>query len=360
MNTNRKVQSAAVYSYRLPLLRQLQLKGQTLTHRDGLLLEISCDDRLTVFGDICPLPGFSYESLAQATGAARAVLPQLPGHDIHADVPDLAPPSVAFAIESSLQQLRALDAGTSPPALLRPDHRPTVSVNGLLIGSEEQIYERTERLVAEGYATLKLKVGRRDVRDDIRIVGEVRKLAGDSIALRLDANRSMTPDSYEQFARAVVAYDIEYIEEPIESIRKLFGVYPDLVPLLPVALDETLSDLRPDELAFFGGGTAAIVVKPTILGFSKACRLCDIAGQLSIAATISAAFCSGVGLLPHIWLAASVNDRDVAAGFDSAAWLMDDLLDAPVAIDNGSIDLKQLPITTGNVDRSKLTEIDRA
>ena len=355
-----KISRAILYAYELPLKRELVLYGESYLSREGLLLELQTDTGDEAWGDICPLPWFSQEKLIHSEEMARRELRELVGRDIDDIRQKFVPPSLAFGVETAILQLRTRKNGVLPAELLSPGCRRRISVNGLLTGDDESIFCRARDLVEAGFRSLKLKVGRRTVDEDTRLVKELRRIVGDSVSLRLDGNHLMPPDSYEQFARAVVTENIEYIEEPTNDPDTFYGAHPKLEQILPVAIDELLSLTRPDNLKNLVGGAAAIVVKPTILGFDKAHRFCEVAKRLSIPATISAAFCSAVGLLPHVWLAAAVNDRDIASGFDSANWFADDLLKPGVDMSNGYIDLARLPDPETCLDRTLLMEIDRA
>ena len=74
-----------LYRYSLPLRRPLTLKGVTLQRREGLLLRLSGDDGSEGWGETAPLPGFSEESLDEATVQAR----RLGGSMIGREVTDL-------------------------------------------------------------------------------------------------------------------------------------------------------------------------------------------------------------------------------------------------------------------------------
>jgi len=355
-----KIAGAVLHRYSLPLISELTLKYQTLSERRGLLLELVSDSGEEAFGDISPLDGFSHETLEQAEQAGRSLLPRLLRRDIADDIPDNLPASVLFAVETALLRLRAKEQSIEPLRLLNANARDSVSVNGLLTGHRETILDRAVDLVKRGFTTLKLKVGQKPVDDDIYIVKAVRKAIGDSVGLRLDANRGLSIDDFAVFVESVSECNIEYIEEPTDDIRRLLGTQSETAARLPIALDESLLDIQPDDLVFFSSGIRAIVVKPTLLGFNRAHRFCAVANHLGIPATISSAFCSGVGMLPHIRLAASVNDRDIAAGFDTMSWFSQDLLTRPIEMSDGRIHLAHLPSVRASLDRDLLTEVSRA
>src|SRR5690606_27455981 len=107
------------------------------------------------------------------------------------------------------------------PALLASQYYKTIPLNGLLSGSIESIESGAKQLLAEGYRTFKIKVGRLPVEQEIAMVQHVRKTIGNNIALRLDANRSWTLQTALLFGEAVAECGIEYIEEPLAQPEHL-------------------------------------------------------------------------------------------------------------------------------------------
>src|SRR3990172_4592150 len=114
-----RIDEVAVYRYRLRLRRPVRLKTEMLTHRSGLLLRLTwipASAGMTgsvAWGEAAPLPGFSTESKAEATESLLHFAWLLRRNDLSAvrvAFPS-APASVAFAVESALEQLRAQTRG---------------------------------------------------------------------------------------------------------------------------------------------------------------------------------------------------------------------------------------------------------
>ena len=98
---------------------------------------------------------------------------------------------------------------------------------------------------------------------------------GDSISLRLDANRAWGYEEAAEFVRGAPRF--EYLEEPLADPARLpelareFGV--------PVALDESLVGMEPEELEEHRYARA-VVLKPTLLGgISRTLRMAERALQ---------------------------------------------------------------------------------
>jgi O-succinylbenzoate synthase len=226
--------------------------------------------------------------------------------------------------------------------LLRADARNTVRVNALVAGDEDACYDQVVRLSGEGFRAFKLKVGRRRLDEEIRLVGGVRELVGEEATLRLDANRAWRLEEALVFGRAVARSNIDYIEEPTADVRALRDHAARHGFPLPVALDESLRTLDPTELRELGaiGWAKAVILKPTLLGLERTLSLAEEARRSGLRAVLTSSFESSVGLGILAEVAASLNgDDDVPMGLGTASWLADDLTEEPLAPVGGRIDL---------------------
>ena len=167
----------------------------------------------------------------------------------------------------------------------------------------------------EGYRTVKLKVGGRTVAGDLRLVRELGEMLGDSISLRLDANRAWGYEEAAEFVRAAPRF--EYVEEPLSDPARLPHLAGEFS--VPVALDESLVGMEPEELGEHRYARA-VVLKPTLLGgISRTLRTAERALRLGMKPVISSAYESGVGTAALVALAAGIGEHPVAAGLDTIA-----------------------------------------
>ncbi|MFQ5934740.1 MAG: mandelate racemase/muconate lactonizing enzyme family protein, partial [Dehalococcoidia bacterium] len=148
--------------------------------------------------------------------------------------------TLRFALETAW--LDALGQSRGIPLSNLLEGRPrSVPVNAVIATtSPERASELAARAVAQGFKTLKLKVGGRPISRDEAALKAVRAAVGREVTLRLDANRAWGVEEAMVNLRLLSAFDPEYIEEPIAS--------PDLSSLtqirryspIPIAADESL------------------------------------------------------------------------------------------------------------------------
>ncbi len=330
--------------YRLPLTAPLTLKGTEHTEREGALVRLD-DDEHTGWGDVAPLPGFSTETLTEALADIRRATDVFvgrapcadwtdPNGELHRalDALDLVP-SARFGLDLAAFHLAAEASGRTLAQAMHPDPEVTVPINALLTG-EGDVPAEAERLAGEGYRTLKLKVGRVGLDDEIALVRMLRERLPD-VALRLDANQAWTMEEAVRFAEGIEGVALEYVEEPLRDPADLPVLWFDTQ--LPIALDESLAGTAPDGLQGKGWATAA-VLKPTLLGgVARTLRFAAQAKALGIRPVLSGAFESGVAMRGHVALAAATGAAP--AGLDPYRRLAADVLMPRLPLDRPTVDV---------------------
>ena len=271
------------YLYRLPLT-----DGGS---REGILLRQG-----NRWGDAAPLPGWSRETLDQVKAS------------LHRSE-DFVPASLRCARE-------ALEGDWVPL-------RKEVPLNALLDGNADQIVAGAVRAYREGCRCLKIKTSRIDSAQLADLVGDITRETQGLCQLLLDPNRSWTFEETLRIAESLRVFPIEYFEEPLADAHRLTELIARSA--CPIALDETLREISPADLALFQGA-AALVLKPTLMGGFEHCREFAREGErLGMISVVSAAYESGVGIHALGRFAASL-PRISAAGLDTYSRLQSDVL----------------------------------
>ncbi len=349
---------AQVYRYSLPLKCPLPLRGQSVAQREGLLLRLTDESGASGWGDAAPLPGFSRETLEEAQAFLVVAGKFLSGDAETAASPMTfmegakACPAASFAMGSAVWSHGAAAQGGRTP--------DQIPLNALLAGTDEEILARAAELAAQGFGAAKLKVGGRTWQEDAALVRQVRERLGTDIHLRLDANRAWDLETALNFGHEVHACDIEYIEEPVQNPKDLprFAEETDV----PYALDETLQEVEraigEDDLGSLRPilkGAAANVWKPTLTSLNPLDPTVNPPGPKRPPVVLSACFESGVGIGALAQLAARSSGANVAAGLDTYNWLAEDVLEEPLPIQGGTLNVKAVTKAAQRVDKSKLT-----
>lgn len=274
------VRTFHLYKYSIPVDSQLILRNRFLKKREGLLVQVCCDDEQG-WGEIAPLPEFSQETLEQALEQTITWLKiwtktvgKLPLENVY--------PSVAFGLSCAFAEMKGQ---------LNKDGNYQVAP--LCYGDPDELYEPLNQMQGEKVA--KIKVGMYEANRD-GLIADMLLEAIPDLYLRLDANRSWTPAKAQMFAKYVKPEHrarIQFLEEPCKTPVESLQFAQDTG--IAIAWDETVRE--PDFRVEKQPHLAAIVIKPTLIGSLQYCiQLIEQAHQCGLKAVISSSLESSLGL----------------------------------------------------------------
>ncbi|PLR40857.1 o-succinylbenzoate synthase [Chimaeribacter californicus] len=277
------MRSATLYHYCLPLVPGTVLRDRHVAERDGLLVQLR-HGAAEGWGEVAPLPGFSHETLPEAQAAVQAGLAvwQAGGEFTASGVP-----SVDWGLSIALAEL----TGALPVAA-------DFTTVPLCHGDPDALFARLA-----GQKLAKMKVGLYEaVRDGMLVTLLLEALP--DLHLRLDANRSWTPEKARQFARYVapaLRKRIAFLEEPCRTPQASRAFAQESG--IPLAWDETVRDDGFQVEA--EPGLAALVIKPMLMGsLAQVQARIREAQSAGLAVVISSSVESSLGLTQLARLAA--------------------------------------------------------
>jgi len=244
-------------------------------------------------GEAAPLPGYSSESLGESVAAIAAFDPVDLLHAV--ETRDLArasaltsalPPSARAAVEVS-----ALDAVSTRASLPLASWLGATSlerrVPARLVDLSSSMTDRSE---SSDVLAFKVKVGP-DRELALETLERLRR-NHPTAELRADANRSLDPRVDADFVVALSRLGIGFLEEPFADLAETLALRDP-----PVALDESLRGLSVGDVreAISATPPAALVLKPTTLGFLHAFALLELARECGVRAIASHCFEGPIG-----------------------------------------------------------------
>jgi len=189
-----------IYSFQLPLYHTLNVKGQQLTTREGIILRLRDSHNRISYGEISPLPGLHEETLDACVKQLAHIQSELTGayipkpSGIFGFLDTILPrknwlPSVRFGLETALMALYLQnDLNHEQPAFLTIQQQ-RIKINLLVSGEHGEIIRMVKRGLNEGYRAIKIKAGAGKLQEEIDLVRMIWRLSGPDISLRVDANR---------------------------------------------------------------------------------------------------------------------------------------------------------------------------
>jgi len=285
------------------------------TERTSLVLAVTGEDGATGLGEAAPLPGMSIDTLDDARRACEALATLVPfAISSLADALALADrlataPAARFAIETALVALLAQRDRTSVASLLASCPANTAR-EAVVVDDEHE----ARAAVAAGAACLKVKApSPADLDPETGLVHRIAR-AAPGTPLRIDANRGWPRERTHALLASLVraGLAIDYVEEPCPHASELLAE----APAVPLALDESLIELSPAELAraLASPHLRALVLKPTLLGgFARCLELAAAARAHDVAAVVTHTLESAIGTAACRELARAIGG-DVAHG----------------------------------------------
>jgi len=194
-----------------------------------------------------------------------------------------------------------------------------------------------------GCRTVKIKVAEpgQVLADAVARVAAVRARLGAEGRIRIDANGAWNVDEAEHAIHALAEFDLEYVEQPCETVDELAEVRRRVEYMgVPIAADESVRKAE-DPLAVARAGAADIlVIKAQPLGgIAAALR---IVGDAGLPVVVSSALETSIGLSMGLYLAAAIPDLEFDCGLGTAALLTADVTDEPLIPVDGSLEVRRV------------------
>ena len=243
----KKLEKITVHRLAVPLVKPYRLAFGAVERYDTLIVEAMDSDGRTGLGEATVLTGYTDETIDDCWRAACAIAQEIAGQDLSSAGTRLTAlaathPFTATAFGTAVEMLQGC-------ALLHPARATQVPLVGLLDGKDEAaLASETERLLAEGYGTLKFKVGFEPQADAAR-VAVVQRAARGRARIRIDANQGYTAGQAQVFLRGLDPQDIELFEQPCRAGDWDSHLEAARAATVPLMLDESIYGLADIEKA---------------------------------------------------------------------------------------------------------------
>lgn len=357
-NKRMKITKATLTRYRVPFVVPYVTAAGSATHREGFILQLETDDGLRGAGEASMLPdreanldAFEEALRFDVGGAVGTELTAWldgsvdGGRRAMAALSCAAADAFGRALDVSVAHLIAKGIGR--------DADKSVAVNALVAGgSVNEIVASAASAVEQGYGTVKLKVGMAEtVEEEAARVKTVREAIRPSTYLRLDASGAWDAGRAIDTLRAVMPYNIEYVEQPVPAgdlealarVRQGAQLSPDEAllteaPPLRIAADEDVTDVASARRVFNASAADVVIVKPLQAGGLK-----DWLSLLELSpgdAVVTTSIDAGIGTALALHLAAA-SGATYAHGLSTLPLLEDDLIQQQLPVVQGRMNVPQ-------------------
>ena len=229
------------------------------------------------------------------------------------------------AVEMAMWDAVGRSSGLPLHALWGGAYRQQVEVAAYLFGTDAQaLHQSAQRFMDQGYRSFKVKIGM-TAASDLSNVEAVRGAVGDCL-LRADVNGAWTPGTARRMLDKLKAFDLQYIEQPLE-LDDLHG-HAELRRMqpIPVALDESAYTLADVGNIVRSSAADVILLDPhEIGGLWQTIKAAAVAESVGIPVTLHSGGELGFSQAAYVHLAASIPNMTIAIDSERA-YLSDDVV----------------------------------
>lgn len=210
-------------------------------------------------------------------------------------------PSIQFGVEQAFISLGSEDPFQLFPSDFTKNESP-IPINGLIwMGDIGFMQEQIQQKLEQGFDCIKMKIGALDFDQELAVLAAIRKQhPKEKISLRIDANGAFAPREALDKLKALSAYELHSIEQPIrqgnpEKMAELCANTP-----VPIALDEELigvQDVTKKEELLQTIRPQYLILKPSLVGgYAGSEEWIRLAEKYGIGWWITSALESNIGL----------------------------------------------------------------
>ena len=304
-----KVKNIQYQEYQSSLSNIFQNSQIEYSNKKSLIIKIITDQHVGL-GEASPLDGFSQETFQEIIWTLELFIKSITPNTKYtfqellnlAEIHCSEIPSLHFAIDTAIYDIEGQIKQLPISKILNPKCKN--------INYFSSIYRNNQSLDDIKSKSIKYKLGIKNIEEDIKIF---KLLTKKRLVLRVDANQNYTLEEFKKIYPLLLDYNIEYFEEPINSLNK--NILYELNKV-PIAIDESIYQNHNYKKWLKEELIHTIIIKPGILGgYKKTLSLIELANRNNTNIILSSSLDNSVGNMATIHLAAAL-DNDLEHGLN--------------------------------------------
>lgn len=244
-----KITSIDIYPINLPLIRPFVVSYDSYPDMPSIIIKVSTDKGIVGYGESVPDEHVTGESFHSTISLLKHnLIPKIIGQNpfdiglIHKIMDSTVKyaPSAKAAIDIACYDL--MGKATNQPVynLIGGKYWDFLEIPHVLsIGEPKEMAYQALQAVRNGFTTVKIKVGDKDLCKDIKRITYIRQAVGRKIKLRIDANQGwINSASSLKVLKEIEDCNIDWIEQPVlaDDIEGLARIRQQIA--IPVMIDE--------------------------------------------------------------------------------------------------------------------------
>ncbi len=363
-----KIKDVEVYYFDIPLTEPFKIAIGTVKAANDILVRIITDSGLIGLGEASPFYPITGETQETNLAAARSLREMILGKDplaIETHLHEFAPfchtnPSMVAAFDLALHDLLG-KAVSLPLFQLLGGERTTLETDITTDLDEPEIMAgRAKKFVADGFRTIKVKVGQAPELDEARLKA-IREAIGDGPKIRIDANQGWTVPQALEALRRLEKYRIEFCEQPvaagdIDGLKVVRQESP-----IPIMADEAVF-LPGDALKLIKAGACDYINIKLMKsgGIANAIRIAHLAEAANMKCMLGCMIESRLALTAAVHVMSAKSHTIIFADLDGFTSHTVDPVINGMKFGGGQITLPELPGLGCDIDPAFLKKMRRA
>jgi L-Ala-D/L-Glu epimerase len=216
----------------------------------NVLVKIITKEGVTGFGECSPYMPINGESVDTCLAVGKYFVQALTGQDA-LDIPGCigimdriiyGNSSIKSAFDMALYDIASQNAGVPLYKFLGGTNNKTIVTDYTVsIGEPQKMAEDAVKIKADGYPSIKVKLGKNG-NTDIERIKAIREAIGDEIPLRIDANQGWEVDEAIATLIQLSKFGIQHCEEPIARWNYMRLPEVKKASPIPIMADECCGD----------------------------------------------------------------------------------------------------------------------
>jgi len=236
-----RIAKVALHHAKLPLRKPYKVSRWEFHHFEPFIAELVADDGRSAWGEAVITDGYGHETMAEGWAVlerqAARIVGMAPADALRALEETIeAAPQATSVLHAPLEQL----AG-EPILELREEIRVPL-LEPVSAFDPKDVPAEIEALLAQGFRTLKVKVGF-DPDADLARVRAIQACLRGRAEIRLDANQAYSVEAGRRFAAALDPAGVQLFEQPCDMDDWAANAAVAAVSTVPVMLDESIYGL---------------------------------------------------------------------------------------------------------------------
>lgn len=331
------IERITLHRLKLPLKVPYRLSLAEIRHFDTLLVDMQDDQGRVGLGEATLLTGYTDETVEHCWALASSLADEIVHQPIDA-AKSIIMRSSQVAPFTTTALVTAIEMLEQSPHL-RTEQSITVPLLALINGQEvNTLTPEIDGLIADGYTTLKVKVGFA-VDADLARVRRIQRLVAGRARLRLDANQGYDRADACRFASTLDPDGIELLEQTCAAGDWDAAQSVAKVSTVPLMLDESIYDITDIDKAADLGVVSYIKFK--LMKAGGLARLASILAHIRDRG-MEPVLGNGVACDVGCWMEACMAPRHITNAGEMNGFLKtsDSLLRKPLIVEGNAIKLE--------------------